>query len=155
ISAEKSQRCLIGLLLHDAMDGLAAVASDGHRFARVVIPGATGLSQDRCLIVPSPALKIINRLLANKGVERVIVRRSKTLVRIDPANAIFISRLIDDTFPDYSQFIPKSSGNAVTVKRVELIQALTRIAAVAVKRENRVVGLSWTAEPTLRLCLVG
>lgn len=156
MSTEKKTRFyMCGLLLCDALDGLVAVATDGYRLARVVIPGAAGLSQDHRLVVPAPAVEIIRKLLADKSIERVTLRRSRALAEVETKKAAFVSKLIDGTFPDYPRLLPKPSGNAVTVDCAEFAQALERVAAVADERQRRAVaGLLWTAdEPALHLCL--
>jgi DNA polymerase-3 subunit beta len=157
-STEKTRIYFGGVLLHDNEGALAAVATDGHRLVLTRVPGARGLSAaDFKLIVPNAALKIIGKLLANKDVERITLRRSKTLLSVEGVCFVFVSKLIDGIFPNYPKFIPKPSGNTVTVDRAELLRALDRIAAVAEDQSQyRVVGLMWSeGEPELRLCLVG
>jgi DNA polymerase-3 subunit beta len=152
MSSEDTRYYLRGILLHDCDDGLAAVATDGHRLCRVVVPGAGGLSDDRSLIIPAPAIKIIHRIIAAKDVERVALARSRTLVGVETASASFVSKLVDGTFPDYARIIPKPSGNAVTVERATLAQVVERAAAAADLHQRQVVGLSWSAdEPVLRI----
>jgi DNA polymerase III subunit beta len=158
MSTAQARYYFCGILLHDTDNAaLAAAASDGFRFARVVIPGAAGLSQDHNLIVPAPAVKIISKILGDKSVERMTLRRAKALFALETAKAAFVSKVIDGTFPDYSKFVPKPSGNNVTADRAELAQALARVTAVSEERERRVVaGLRWSSgEPVLRLCSVG
>jgi DNA polymerase-3 subunit beta len=156
-ATEQTRIYLGGVLLHDHEEALTAVATDGHRLVRTRVPGATGLSSDLKLIVPNAALKIIGRLLGDKNVERVTLRRSQNLLMLETAKARFTSKLIDGNFPDYTRLIPKPSGNTVTVDRIEFLRALDRVAAVAEEQSRyRVVGLMWSeGESELRLCLVG
>jgi DNA polymerase-3 subunit beta len=157
-SNEQTQFYLCGILLHDIDDDLVAVATDGHRLARVTLAGATGLSSDRTLIIPNSAIKVLLRLLADKNNECITLERSRMLLAVEACSFRFVSKLIDSTYPSYERLIPRPSGNAVTIDRVELAQALDRIAAVidpAVKA-MRLVGLQWAlGEPALRLCIPG
>jgi len=157
-SNEQTQFYLCGIFLHDVGGDLLAVATDGHRLARVSLAGATGLSLDRTLIIPNSAINILLRLLANKNSECITLARSRTLLAAETSRFRFVSKLIDSTYPSYERLILGPSGNAVTVGRVELAQALDRIAAVidpAVKA-MRLVGLQWALdEPALRLCIPG
>ena len=157
-STERTRIYFGGVLLHDDAESLAAVATDGHRLVLTRVPGARGLSAaDFKLIVPNAALKIIGKLLADKSSERTTLRRSQTLLSVEGARFVFVSKLIDGIFPNYPKFIPKPSGNTVTVDRVEFLRALDRVAAVAEDQNRyRVVGLMWSeGEPELRLCLCG
>src|SRR5262249_31596567 len=142
----------------DLDGGLAAVGTDGHRLCRVVIPGAAGLSQDNGLIVPRPAVKIIVKLLADKSCERIVLRRSATLLAVEAARFAFISQLIDTSFPHSVRLLSPPPGTAVTAKRDELALALDRIAAVidpSVKALP-IVGLQWAPdEPALHLQIPG
>jgi DNA polymerase-3 subunit beta len=149
-------RC--GIFLHDTDAGLAAVATDGYRLIRVTVPGATGFSADHTLIVPTTALEIILKLLRAKDIERLTLRRSRTLFAIEGSRFAFVSKLVDGTYPDYQRIVPAPSGNTVTVDRAELAQALARIAAVAdpAAQVAPLVGFEWSADaPSLRLCLAG
>jgi DNA polymerase-3 subunit beta len=145
-STERTRHYLGGILLQDRDGALTAVATDGHYLVLTRVPGATGLSADFHLIVPNAALKIITRLLADKSNERVTLRRSRTLFALETAKAVLISKLIDATFPEYSRFIPKPSGNYVNVDCAGLMQALARVAAVAEERQRRVASLRWSAD---------
>jgi DNA polymerase-3 subunit beta len=157
ISPEESRYYLGGIFVHDTDAGIAFTATDGHRLARVVLPGAGGLSQDRHLIIPRSAIKIILKLLADKDVERLTLRRSATLLEITSTKFAFVSKLIDGTFPSYERVLPSPSGNTATVDRAALAQAVSRVAAVTPDDKRLpIVGLDWKApEPSLRLCAPG
>jgi DNA polymerase III subunit beta len=64
VATETTRYYLNGIFLHDLDGALVAVGTDAHRLCRVVLPGATGLSQDNRLIVPRSAVKIVVKLLA-------------------------------------------------------------------------------------------
>jgi DNA polymerase-3 subunit beta len=148
---------LCGLFLHDTDAGLAAVATDGHRLVRVTIPGAGGLSADHRLIIPSAAVEIAIKLLRDKDIERLTLRRSRTLFAVESSRLAFVSKLVDGTFPDYARIVPKPTINTVTIDRAELRQALARIAAIAdpAAQVAPLAGFEWSNEPALRLCFAG
>ena len=157
-SAEQTRYYLCGVQLHDVDDGLVAVATDGHRLARVTIPGATGLSADHRVIVPTIAVKLITRLLTYNKCKIVRLARSKTLFAVEGTGFRFVSKLIDGTYPDYRRLIPKPSGSFAIVDRRELARALDRIAAVVDPQSEamRLVGLRWSdGESALHLCIPG
>ncbi|MCG2625606.1 DNA polymerase III subunit beta [Bradyrhizobium sp. WYCCWR 13023] len=156
IPSDQTRFNLHGIFLHDAAEGLTAVAADGHRLARVVAPGISGLSQDRRLIIPKPAIKILLKLLGGKDTELVTVRRSAALLEAESAGFSFVSKLIDADYPAYERLLPVPSDNWGIVNGAALAQALTRIAAAMPdERHMRLVGLTWAApEQALRLCIV-
>jgi len=156
MGTEQTRFYLCGVLLRDSDGALAAVATDGHRLCKAIIPGGGGLSQDDRLIVPRPAVKIILKLLADKSNERIVLRRSATLLAVEAAGFSFTSKLIDTTYPDYARIVPTPGNQAVTVERAALAQALKRVAAVAdpAVKAKPVAGLQWQGDE-LRLCLAG
>ena len=141
---------LCGVHVADSDAGLVGVSTNGYSLARRILPGVAGWGG--AVIVPTPAIKIIEKLLADKSVERIILRHSATLLSVETPAAIFISRLIDGTFPDYVRIIPGASGNAATIAREALLQALARLAAVGGKTGQ----LHWAdCEPALHLTGLG
>jgi DNA polymerase-3 subunit beta len=113
------------------------------------------LSSDRRLVVSAPAIKIVGKML-DKSTERVVVRRSFSLVEFSTAKASFVSKFLDGTFPDYTRVVPAPSGNGVVVDRAALLAALARTSAVAGDHRFTVAGLSWDAvDSSLRICLAG
>jgi DNA polymerase-3 subunit beta len=129
---------LHGVHIHDDAAGLTAVATDGYALSRRVLPGIAGWGS--AITVPSAGVKIINKLIANKSVERVTLRHTKTLLAVETPAAVFVSKLIDATYPDYARTISKPSGNSAVVLRAGVLQVLERLTAVG----GRLVRLSWT-----------
>lgn len=144
-STEEPRPFLTGVLLHEHDGALSAVATDGHRLVLTRVPGAAGLSSDRTMIVPNVAIKIVGALLADRGVERVVLRRSRTLFALVTTKVVFTSKLLDGVFPDYSRILPSKSSNYVIGDRADLKQALDRVAAVInpTIKAMRLVGLQW------------
>jgi DNA polymerase III subunit beta len=135
-----------GLFAVDSADGLVGVSTNGYSLARRILPNVTGWGAG--IIVPTVAIKLIHKLVIDKSIERIALRHSKRLLSVETPAAIFITRLIDGTFPDYARIIPKPSTNTVTVAREALLQALTRIHAVG----GEIGRLHWAdGEPALHL----
>ena len=151
---DQTRQYLIGLCMHDCKTGLAVVATDGHRLARVIHSKRNGLrpERDRTLIVPASTVKITSKLLnADRTIESVALRRSKTLLAIESVRFSFVTKLIDGVFPAYEGIIPARPDNSALVDRDELAQAIARLAAVA---DRSPIGLTWSSEePILHLCL--
>ena len=153
ISTEATRYYLNGIFLHDTDAGLAAVATDGQRLARVILPGVTGFSHDRGLIVPRPAIKVLLKLLADKEVELLTLRRSASLLEITSTKFTFISKLIDAEYPAYERLVSASTDNTAILDRAALVQAVARVAAVVPDDKRlRLVGLTWKAPGALQLC---
>ena len=109
ISNEETRYYLNGVYLHTIeVEGhmmLRAVATDGHRLARVEIPAPKGAAGMPGVILPRKAVTEVQKLIEDPGAE-VRVEISATKARFtfgDPAAAsgqvVLISKLIDGTFP--------------------------------------------------------
>ena len=152
VGTEATRYHLTGVYLHTADGALAAVGCDGTRLVRILFPGVDGFAAG--VIVPRPAVKIALKLLADKTIDRIMLCRSATLFALDGPHFVFISKVIDGTYPHYQRIVPVLSGNAVSVSRGALLAALERVSAVADEALPMIVGLQWNANaPALRLCL--
>ncbi len=127
-AASDARTYLRGLYIADSADGLVGVSTNSYSLARRILPGVTRWGAG--IIVPTVAIKIINKLLADKSIECVALRHWKTMLSVETPAAIFTTRLIDGTFPDYARIIPKPSADTATVAREALLQALARAHAV-------------------------
>ena len=146
---------LCGIYLHGTGDQLVAVTTDGHRLAKCRIPAS--VLQDLAAIVPIATIEPIIKLLTrSKMIERLRLRRSRTLLEIAASAFTLTTKLIEGTFPDYQRIIPKLPANSATVDRAELVAALARLEAVATSERKIAppVGFEWSpTEPALRLSL--
>jgi DNA polymerase-3 subunit beta len=150
-ASETTRFYLCGLYLHSVADRLIAVATDGTKLLRISIP-AGKFSTARDLIVPTKAAMALAKLIRQTKADKVTLRRSRTLLAAVAANFEFTSRLIDSKFPAYESLMPVDSANFVTCARIELIQALGRLAAVAADGLS-LCAMSWTEAGRLHLFL--
>lgn len=120
---------LNGLLFDVAETGIRVVATDGHRLAvaeqALEAPGAP-----RQVIVPRKGVLEMMRLLG-EGAKTVAVALSSNHVRVQAAESVLISKLIDGRFPDYEKVIPEKHKMIARVPRAELRESLARVAILA------------------------
>lgn len=122
ISSEEQRYYLNGVFLHVADGRLAAVATDGHRLARHI-----GQEIDVAfagIIVPRKMSEIMP-----SGTVSVAV--SGTKIRVVSDGAVFVSKLIDGTFPDYLRVIPTGNDNLARADKAALAAATDRVAIVS------------------------
>jgi DNA polymerase-3 subunit beta len=143
ISTEETRYYLNGIHLHAVEDGmLRAVATDGHRLARVeaALPeGAAGMPP---IIVPRKTVAEIRKLIDDVDAEQIVeVALSNARIRFQVGRAVLRSRLIDGTFPDYERVIPQGNDKLMVVSPKELSDAVDRVATIATDK-SRAVKLS-------------
>ena len=151
ISTEETRYYLNGIYLHtvDAEDGtkLRAVATDGHRLARVEIPAPNGSAGMPGIIVPRKAVAEIQKLIDDVA-EDVKVELSQAKIRLTfggegNGGVVLTSKLIDGTFPDYQRVIPTGNDKMLTVERSDFARAVDRVSTISSER-GRAVKLALT-----------
>lgn len=141
ISTEETRYYLNGIYLHVAEgEGggmLRAVATDGHRLARVeteLPPGASGMPG---VIVPRKTVGEIRKLL-DEAPEDVEVSVSDTRIQFTVGPITLTSKLIDGTFPEYQRVIPTGNNRTLRVGKKDFSDAVARVAAISQERSRPV-----------------
>ncbi|ARO15388.1 DNA polymerase III subunit beta [Ketogulonicigenium robustum] len=141
ISTEETRYYLNGVYFHIATteEGpvLRAVATDGHRLARVdaALPdGAAGMPG---VIVPRKTVGELRKLLEDDNA-LIAVSVSETKIRFATPTITLTSKVIDGTFPDYTRVIPTGNTRRLEVDAAEFAKAVDRVATVSSERSRAV-----------------
>jgi DNA polymerase-3 subunit beta len=141
ISSEETRYYLNGIYLHAAdTDGVAvlrAVATDGHRLARVEVPLPDSAAGMPGIIVPRKTVGEIRKLLDETEAE-VTVSLSETKIRFAFEGAVLTSKLIDGTFPDYQRVIPAGNDKILEVRRKDFAEAVDRVSAISTEKSRAI-----------------
>jgi DNA polymerase III subunit beta len=141
ISTEETRYYLNGIYLHamevDGKSVLRAVATDGHRLARVETPAPEGAMGMPGVIVPRKAVSEIQKLLED-GESEVAVELSATKIRVAVGATVLTSKLIDGTFPDYQRVIPSGNDKRLTVDRAAFRASVDRVSTISSERGRAV-----------------
>jgi len=144
ISTEETRYYLNGIFMHTTDVGghtmLRAVATDGHRLARVEMPAPAGSAGMPGIIVPRKAVTEVQKLIEDPTAE-VIIELSTTKIRFTFGHVVLTSKLIDGTFPDYGRVIPANNDKYLTVERGPFAAAVDRVSTISSER-GRAVKLS-------------
>jgi len=142
ISTEETRYYLNGIFFHAPAGAgtLRAVATDGHRLARVEIPLPAGAEGMPDIIIPRKCVAEIRKLLDERDGE-VEIALSAAKIRFRIGAAILTSKLIDGTFPDYSRVIPSGNDKLLKIDPATLAEGVDRVTAIA-SEKTRAVKLS-------------
>jgi DNA polymerase-3 subunit beta len=141
ISTEETRYYLNGIYLHTPdIDGgkvLRAVATDGHRLARVEMPAPAGSEGMPGVIVPRKAVGELRKLV-EETTGSVSVALSDTRIRFAFDSVVLTSKLIDGTFPDYERVIPVGNDKVLEVDARVFAQAVDRVSTISTDKSRAV-----------------
>ena len=144
ISTEETRYYLNGIFVHTVdVEGhtlLRAVATDGHRLARVEIPSPAGAAGMPGVIIPRKAVAEVQKLIEDASPD-VVIEMSTTKARFSFGDVVLTSKLIDGTFPDYGRVIPSGNDKRLVVERESFARAVDRVSTISSER-GRAVKLS-------------
>ena len=114
-----------GIYFDLTADGLAIVASDGHKLVRnknFTIKSDTPAS----FILPKKPATLLKNILSKDGGD-VIIKFDDRNAEIQYAGGILSCRLIEGRYPNYNSVIPQNNPNLLTIDRRALLGALRRV----------------------------
>jgi DNA polymerase-3 subunit beta len=144
MSTEENRYYLNGAFLHAPKGALVAVATDGHRLAKIetaigVNPFAA-VHKDDGAIVPFKAVKVLIGLLAKQtGTATVAIHQAHGTgapqVVVECGNWRLSTKPVIGTFPDYTRVVPQKTRKLGTLDRIATVAACKRF--LAAKTEPR------------------
>ena len=145
ISTEETRYYLNGIYIHATEAGgtpvLRAVATDGHRLARLQMIAPEGARDMPGVIAPRKTVGLIDTL-AKEAKETLRIDVSSQKIRfaatMEFGNVTILSKLIDGTFPDYNRVIPTGGSIEARVDRNALMAATDRVATISSERGRAV-----------------
>lgn len=147
ILQDETRYYLNGIYIHatksNEMPVLRAVATDGHRLARIEMPLPDGAAKIPGVIIPRKTIGEIRKLI-DAAAGTVEISLSETQIRFALDNIMLSSKLIDGTFPDYERVIPADNDKILLVDRKSFAAAVDRVATIS-SEKSRAIKLSLTA----------
>ena len=133
ISTEETRYYLNGIYLHVAGETdqvLRAVATDGHRLARIEVALPAGAKGMPSVIIPRKTIAELKKLIESE-VGEIGISVSDSKIRFVCGNAVLVSKLIDGTFPDYNRVIPSGNDKIMEVDGKAFTAAVDRVSVIA------------------------
>ncbi len=123
-STDESRPVLMGVLLHVEKDKPTMAAADGFRLSVRKAVLSNPATHPLNVIIPARALNELARVAAD-GEEPIYMvvpkNRGQVLFRVKDVEVV--SQLIDGTFPDYQQIIPRNYKSRTLVSTASLLKA--------------------------------
>ena len=130
-STEEVRYYINGVYLHIHEGTARAVATDGHRLARI----DSAIQADfPGIIIPRKIVGELRKLQADE----VTVQISSTKLRVTAGDVVLLSKVIDGTFPDYTRVVPQSNTNLFTANADDMKAASDLVALMSSERTKAV-----------------
>ncbi len=133
---DDSRPVLTGVLVQVSTGKMTFAAADAFRLAvRVsVLPDDSVLRND--ILIPARTLTELSRILPSEGSVQMIVTPNRSQVLFHTENIDLLSRLIEGTFPNFRQIIPKEHTTRAVVETKEFAAAVKSVAPFARDSSN-------------------
>ncbi|RJQ48969.1 MAG: DNA polymerase III subunit beta [Nitrospiraceae bacterium] len=132
---------LNGLLLHFTPKKknveFRMVGTDGHRLSMIVLTVEGKLSEEKKIILPKKAALELKKLIEGSS-EDITIYLDKNHVFFSMNGTVLTSRLIEGTYPNYEQVVPKNNEKKVAIDRTEFLKALRRTLIMSRERTHAV-----------------
>lgn len=128
-SVDTTRPALTGVYFNTYEGSLYLAATDGYRLAERKL--AERVETEVKAIVPVSSLKEVLSSIG-EDVDEIEILLDETQVRFNLGEVEITSKLIDGSFPDYRQLIPKESDITVELDKSEMVR-VTKLAALFAK----------------------
>jgi DNA polymerase-3 subunit beta len=140
VSTDDNRPAMTGVYAEFTADSVHLTGTDGHRLALWSRPtdNAEGITwtDTGTFIMPRGALALLAGLLDAKSEAPVTLLFDATNVRLSDER--WVTRLVDERYPDYRNVIPQNNPNVAMVDRDELLSAVRRLEELANKTTKQI-----------------
>jgi len=134
ISNEETRYFLNGLYFNvnkeDDKNIITLVGTDGHRLAKFGHEIDENIDKISGVIIPKKTIYELSKLLSEID-KSITISISSNKIIFFIGDIIFISKLIDGSFPDYKRVIPNNNSNILKINREILLSAVDRVSTIA------------------------
>lgn len=123
VSNDDLRPAMMGVFFQIGAEESKIVATDGHRLVRLIKRDLVAQSP-ASFIVPQKALNLVTKALDGSDCDLTI---SAEHVRFRSGNTMVITRLINETYPNYESVIPRENDKEMKVNRDQMLATVRRV----------------------------
>lgn len=140
-ATDESRPVLTGVLADLASDRLTFAAADGYRLSVSSMALEGGPQQTTSVIIPARALQELRRISGEEeNPVEMLVAPNRSQVFFHMSDIDLVSQLVEGTFPDYRQILPKTSNTKMTLNTQDFLKA-ARMAFIFARDAANVIRL--------------
>ncbi len=138
MAQDDSRYVFNGIFLKSVKNSLIVVATDGRRLSKVSREFSSPLPFKDGAILPAKAVKELVRLMDAGEEARLSFDEKDKRVHFRIGRVDLVTKLIDGSFPDYEQVIPRKLDHKIRINRVDLERAIRQTAIVAIEPARQI-----------------
>jgi DNA polymerase-3 subunit beta len=133
---DDSRPVFTGVHVEFANEQVTFAAADAFRLAvrATALPGAEQAPDN--ILIPAKTLNELARILPSEGAVQMLVTPNRSQVLFHSDNVDLVSRLIEGTFPNFRQIIPKEHSTRAVVETKEFAAAVKTVVPFARDSSN-------------------
>ncbi|MCF0165065.1 MAG: DNA polymerase III subunit beta [Bacteroidales bacterium] len=137
-TAEEELRPVMNGIFFDVnTDSTSLVASDAHKLVCYTVKSVNAPEKASFILHKKPA-SILKNILAKVTDEIAVTFDSRNAI-FTLGNTVLVCRLIEGTYPAYRTVIPKNNPNKMIIGRIELLNAVRRVAVCSNQATSHIV----------------
>jgi DNA polymerase III subunit beta len=132
ISSDETRYVLTGMYVVGSEGVVSVVGTDGFRMA-LFQRDVEGVKGFRGTIIPKRSILEIGRMVGENDVIKFVVGEKH--IQFSTSSVTVISRLLEGSFPDYENVIPKNNANILTIEKSKLMKGLRKVSTIISRSE--------------------
>ncbi|MCF7885684.1 MAG: DNA polymerase III subunit beta [Candidatus Marinimicrobia bacterium] len=136
VGQDELKPAFLGVLFQIHANDLKLVSSDVHRLVFIKNDSFTSDHEDHDIIIPTKFLNILTGYLTEEGKISLTVGKNHVKVKFDSKE--IYSRLIDEKFPEYENYIPDDNDKIALFDAEALRSTLKRVSIFSDKKTHEI-----------------
>jgi DNA polymerase-3 subunit beta len=136
-ATDETRPVLTGVLLKAKDNELKLVATDSYRLAEKTIKLEKKVSEEINIIIPQRTMHELSRIISSYE-SKVEIRIGENQIQFNFDEIQLVSRLLEGSFPDYDQIIPKKSETKTTLAITDFANSIKMASYFARESANNI-----------------
>lgn len=132
ISSDETRYVLTGMYIVGNEGGISVVGTDGFRMA-LFQRSVEGVKGFKGVIIPKRSILEIGRMVTEEDQIKFVVGEKH--IQFSTPSVTVVSRLLEGSFPDYENVVPKNNVNILTIDKTKFLKGLRKVSTIISKSE--------------------
>lgn len=132
VSSDETRYVLTGMYMVGSSGRVSVVGTDGFRMA-LYQKELSGLNDFKGVIVPKRSILEVGRVVSEDDVVKFVIGEKH--IQFSTPSITVVSRLIEGSFPDYQNVIPKTNSNIAKIEKARFVKGLRKVSTIISKSE--------------------